>query len=133
MSQENVILLDTASQTATGQSAKRQIKTATMGVVMVDLTIASAADAIDYWLQASDDNGTTWYDVPYDQQLTLAAAAADLTANTNKRNINGTSSRTGVGKDMAVYKHLPAAHYRLAWVISGTSPDFTFKATLAVK
>jgi len=133
MSAENIELVSGA-QTATGQSDKRQVKTATMATVAVHVTaVTGTTPVINYWLQHSPDGGTTWFDVPYDHQLTTNAAGADLTANTNKRNINGTANRTTTGDDAAVYKHIPAGHYRLAWVISGTTPSFTFVATLSVK
>lgn len=133
MSAENVELVSGA-QTATGQSPKRQIKTATMGVVSINTTVVTGTTPVfNAWLEYSPDNGTTWLEVPYDQQLTTTGTAADTTANTNKRNINGTANRTTTGKDTAKYNHLAAGHYRLAWIITGTTPSFTFAATLAVK
>jgi len=132
MSAENIELVSGA-QTATGQSAKRQVKTATMGVVSTHVTaISGGAPLFNHWLQHSPDGGTTWFDVPYDQQLTTNAAAGDLTANVNKRNINGTANRTTTGDDEATYKHLPAGHYRLAWTFTGGT-SITFTSTLSVK
>jgi len=133
MSAENIALVSGA-QTATGQSSARQVKTATMGAVTINTTAVSGTTPVfNGWLEHSPDDGTTWMEVPYDQQLTTTGTAADVAANTNRRNINGTGNRTTTGKDTAVYKHLAAGHYRLAWIITGTTPSFTFTSTLSVK
>lgn len=128
------ITLASGAQTATGQSDKRQLKTATMGLVSVNVTAATGTTPkIDYWLEASFDGGTTWVEVFHDGAFASTGTATDITITPNKRNINATANRSTAGKDMALYRHMPAGWYRLAWVISGTTPSFTFTATLSVK
>ncbi len=105
-----------------------------MATLSVDITAISgtATPTMSVWLQGTDDDGTTWFDIPYDLQLvTTAPATADVTAITNKRNaVNGA---TAVGKYVAIYKHLSYAAVRLAGAITGTTPSFTFSAVLSGK
>lgn len=131
MSARRIELVASAVQSGSANSDAFSVATLTMGVVGVDITAITSTPDLDIWLQGSDDGGTTWYDLPYDQQLTSAAAAADLTANTHKRNINGTSSAAAVSKHAAVYKHLAADVVRLAWVL--TTGTITFSASLVGK
>ncbi len=119
-----------AAETSTGQSQAFQIPTFSQMLVGVDITAASGTTpALDIYLQGSDDGGTTWYDIPYDLALTTNAAAADLTATAQKRNINGTAAVAAAGKHVAIYKEIPTDTVRLRWVISGTTPSFTFSAS----
>ena len=132
MSKSNTELLASAVQSASGNSASFPIRTQTMAVVGIDITATSGtSEALDIWLQVSDDGGDTWYDFIYSQQMTSDDAAADINAAATNRNINGVSSALDVGKHLAIYRHLPAGHVRLKWVISGTTPTFTFSASLA--
>lgn len=132
MAYNRVELQASAAQTASGNSASKSIPTGSIAVVNLNITATSGTPSLDAWLQGSDD-GTTWYDLPYDQQLSSASAATDLTANTDKRNINGTSSATGTGKHVATYKHLACRYVRLSWVISGSTPSLTFESALELK
>lgn len=119
-----------AAETATGATSWIPIPTFSMFMVGLDITAASGTTpALSLWLQGSDDGGLTAFDFPYDLQLTLNAAAADLTANTNRRNITGTAAVAAPGKHIAIYKEIPTDAVRLSWVISGTTPSFTFSAS----
>jgi len=108
--------------------------------VVLDITALSGtfggAEGFSWWLEVSDDNGITWTQVPYDQQLTNSILAADQTANTDKRNISGTSLLTsGASRHIAIYKHLPGDLVRIAWGLDGapTTPSATFSADLVGK
>ncbi|HET6373017.1 MAG TPA: hypothetical protein VFG76_06905 [Candidatus Polarisedimenticolia bacterium] len=104
-----------------------------MAVVSIDITAVSGTTPVfSPYLQGTNDDGTTWFDIPYDSQLTtVAPATADQTAAKDKRNI--ANAVTAVGKHIAIYKHLPYKKVRLAWAISGTTPSFTFSAVLSGK
>lgn len=120
--------------TGGGPAGEVPIPVHSMAVVTIDITaVAGGAPGCDFWLQGYDSFAKQWVDVCYDQQLTSNAAAADLTANTNKRNINGTSAAAGVSKHMAIYKHLPYGKVRLQWAFSGTTTSFTFSAAISGK
>lgn len=126
-------LHQSGTENATGQSGKATIPTFSQLLVGVDITAASGAPRqIDLWLQVSDDGGTTWYDQPYDQQMITSAAAADVTADLNKRNIVNAHTTTAI-QTVAVYKAIPSDTIRLAWVISGTVPVWTFSSSAVGK
>lgn len=114
-------------KTASGNSEKWKIPALTMLLVAARITASSGTSpTMGLWLQWSPD-GTNWYDLPYDAQLTKNTAAADLTANTSKRNINGTALATGASLHTALYRHVPAGYLRAIWVFGGTTPTFTFE------
>jgi len=105
-----------------------------MAVVTLDITaVSGTTPTLDVWLQGYDRFAKQWFDVPYDQALTSASAAADLAATANRRNINGTASATAVSQHVAVYKHLPFEKVRLQWKIGGSTPSFTFSAGISGK
>lgn len=121
-----------------GNPGATDIPTLSLLEVTINVTnVTGTLTAANFWLEASDDGGNTWFAVAYDQQLTHTITATDPTANVNGRNINGTSSITPTTlltstKWTAVYKHLPAGMVRLAYVITGTftaGQGLTTKAT----
>jgi hypothetical protein len=125
-------------QAGTVYGGAQSVPTATMAQVTLDITAVSgtATPTINFWLQASDDGGTTWYDLPYDLQMTTAAGATDVDANETRRNINGTAGATGTGKHLAIFKHLAADMIRPVFDITGTfagGQGITFSADLVVK
>lgn len=103
-----------------------------MAMLAVNITAEDGTVTLDVWLQAYDEFAKQWFDVPYDLQMTSSSSAADVTANTNRRNINGTSAAAGVSKHIAIYKHLPAGKVRLNWDTSGTT-SFIWSASLSGK
>lgn len=135
MSQRSIELSASAVQSASGNSAAVHVPTITMADITLDITAKTGTSpTLELWLQASHQEAGPWFDVPYDQQLTHTGTGTDTTANTNKRNINGTSAANDVSQHMARYKHLPAAYYRIAWAIGGTAgPTFTFSARMEAK
>jgi len=120
--------------TGGGPAGEVPVPVHSMAVVTVDVTaVAGASPACDFWLQGYDRFAKQWYDVPFDQSLTSNAAAADLAAGTNRRNINGTTAATGVSKHAAIYKHIPFEKVRLQWAFTGTTTSFTFSAAISGK
>lgn len=92
---------------------------------------------LSVFLQSTDDGGTTWYDLPYDLALITAdtthtegdhrspnAAAASGSAKIGARNI--LDNENTVRRAIAKYTNF-GEQVRAAWVISGTSPSFTFE------
>ncbi len=135
MAARDIELHASAAENGIASGGSRSIPTLTMAVVSVDITAGAGTGlAFSVWLQGSNDGGTTWFDIPYDQKAnTPAAGTADVTASTNKRNIVDAKSTTSAEKFQAVYKHLAFQMVRLAWAITGTTPSFTFSAFLSGK
>jgi len=128
-------MLASAAQIGSGNSAAFPVPTMSMLMVGVDITLVSGTTpTLGIWLQGSDDGGTTWYDLPYDLQMTSFNAAADVTAFTARRNINGSALAAVISKHVAIYQELPTDTVRLAWIIGGTAtPTFTFSASAVGK
>lgn len=129
MSSRRIELLASATQTASGQSAKFAVTTLTMGMVGLDVTAADTVSDFTAWLEGSDDGGTTWYELVADHVLPSTGVAAGGTVAANDRDI--CDGVTAAGKHAAVYKHLCADYIRLAWTLAGTS--VTFSASLVGK
>lgn len=118
--------------TADGQSQAIPVPTLMMLAVCADVTaITDTSPEFTLWLQASDDGGTTWYDFPYDLLLASSAAATDVAADTQKRNV--CDEITAGGRFVAIYKHVPAKLVRLAYIVAGTNPEVDLSVTLVGK
>lgn len=129
-------MVASAAFTASGNSAAFSMSTATSIVVGIDVTAASGTTPVlDLWLQASDDGGTTWYDMPADWALKTAttAAAGTLTPSSGAGVRDIVDGNATTGAFLGVYKHLATDKIRLKWVISGTTPSFTFSASVVAK
>jgi len=122
---------DSAAQTASSNSASSAINTLTMAALNLDVTaVSGTTPVLDLFLQGSDDD-TEWFDVVADSVIETANAAAEGTVTTNARDI--ADGVTAVVKATAIYKHLPYRYVRIKWIISGTTPSFTFSAVLVGK
>jgi len=118
-----------AARTASGNSRTTPVNVSGFDSFAAFLNVTAVSGTtptLDVFAQASNDGGTTWFDVPYDQQLTTNAAAADQTAGTNKRNISGAASITAAAKTVAVFRNAGYGLVSFFWVIGGTTPSFTF-------
>lgn len=132
MAFKRIVLQPLLAQTASGAGGLVSLPTIVAGDLFVNLTAISGATAtIDAYLQASDDGGTTWYDVPCDLKIKTVASATEDTASANKRDV--LDGVTATGKFFARYAYLNSDAYRLAWIISGTTPSVTFSAVLLAK
>jgi hypothetical protein len=117
--------------TTTGQGSSKPVAAATMAVMGVDLTAFSGASAtITIWLEGSASG--LWYPVPFDWRTKSSAAAADVASGT-AGNRNAVNVETAVSRWAAYYKHLPWEAVRLSYVLSGTTPNVTIGAWLALK
>lgn len=133
MRAQTIELLPSGTLTGSGETTGFPVKTGTMAVVGVDVgTEGGTTPELTVWLQVSDDGGTTWYDMPYDQAMVTSTGDTDVTADTDKRNIVDEIT-SGDAQHIATYKHLPADTVRLKWVISGTSPTWPVSASMVVK
>lgn len=131
MAKQNIVLLASAAQTASANGAAIPVGTLTMAMACVNITAkGGTSPTLKVWLQGSDDEGTTWYDLPYDYQMDTTAGGTDVTAVAGKRNI--CESSDALGQWAAIFKHLPCKHVRAVWAIGGTGgPTFTFAVKLA--
>ena len=133
MSATRTEMVASAAFTASGVSAKFSVPTAGDLIVGVDVTAAAGTPVLDLWLQASDDGGTTWYDMPFDLALKTSATATENTTRTNDRSIIDNKTSTTAEQFMATYKRIATDTVRLKWIISGTTPSFTFSASMVAK
>jgi hypothetical protein len=118
--------------TATGQGTSKAVPTITMAALAVNLIAFSGSGAtFTAWLEGLIV-GTSWCQIPYDWRIKSSAAATDITSGT-AGNRNAVNVETATSIWLAVYKHLPFDYVRLAYVISGTSPNVTLGAWLKVK
>lgn len=124
MASQRITIQSSAAQTASGNSSYFLVSTATQAVCYVDITAASAVSDFDLYLQGSNDDGTTWFDVPCDHVLDDAGGAV-----ATQRNI--VNNETGTGKWTGVFKVFPYKHVRAKWALTGTS--VTFSVILDVK
>lgn len=127
------------AHTADGQGVSVPIPSLTMAQVCLNITAGSGTfgggEGLAVWLQGSDDEGLTWYDLPSDQQGKTAASGSEVDAALNRRNVTGTTlhTTTGAHQFLALYKHLAAKMIRAVWDIAGTTPSFTFTVVLVGK
>lgn len=126
-------------QVATGQGGQVTVAGIKEMEVFVNVTAQSGTTPVlTVFLQSSSDGGTTWYDLPHDGVLETEATAAEgdhrseaiaTDAGTNKggaRNVIHSLAGASVPQAaFARYKNLGDL-VRAAWVISGTTPSFTF-------
>jgi hypothetical protein len=136
MSAQRTEIIASSAFTANGNSAAFPIPTAEQLIVGVDVTAQSGTSPIlTVFLQCSDDGGTTWYDMPVDLTLLSANTAATGTMSaTAKRNIVDTlTGAAAVGQFLAVIKAAPTDTLRAKWIISGTTPSFTFSISMVAK
>lgn len=97
--------------------------------VTVRLTTGSGTlGNFSVYLEGTDDEGTTWYELVADTVLKNNGAADDPTTNVDKRNIvdNETTIITTETKWTAQYTRFPDK-VRARWILSGgASPSETF-------
>lgn len=125
MSSRRIELVASATQTATGQSAAVAVPTLSMAMVGLDITAENATD-VDFWLEGSDDGGTTWYPLCHDW------ASKDDNTEVAGPNVMIAETVAAVAKYMALYRHLACDYVRLAWAFN-TATDITFSSSLVGK
>jgi hypothetical protein len=119
-----------AAQTATGNGGAIPVAGITEMAVLIDCTTSSGTTPVlDLYLQSSSDGGTTWYDLPFELSIATtnpASAAAGVVQTDNRDILNGTTDcATNDVRAIAKYSVF-GDQVRAAWVISGTTPSFTF-------
>lgn len=126
MSATRFELQASGAKTATGQGGGVAAAGIKEMLVFIDITAVSGTNPrLTLYLQASSDGGTTWYDLPHDGSVVHASGAIQGNAQTpGSRNILADESTTL--KATARYRGAFGDHVRPAWVISGTTPSFTF-------
>lgn len=119
-------MLASAAQTATAQGGVVAVGGISEMVVTIQCTaVSGTSPQITIYLQTSRDGGSTWFDLPHQGSHVLAATASPLTEEPPwQRNIvNGLSSTFSAVARYNVF----GDYVRVAWVVSGTSPSFTFQ------
>ena len=123
MTATTIVMLDNATLTASGASGSFPVPSITMAAIAVTVPTptGTGTPTLTLWLQWSPDNGVTWKDFGYDQQLATSASATDQTAVLDKRNIVATTIATNM---TVKYRHLPVTLIRINYIVSGTTPSF---------
>ncbi len=129
-----VELIPSLVATTDDSSDKLAIPNLTMIAIAAEITAeGGTAPTLTLFLQASDDGGISWYDIPHDFQLKTSTSGVDQTATPNKRNIFDVEV-DATAKAVAIYKHMPFRDVRLHYIIGGSgSPTKTFSAFLVGK
>lgn len=128
-------MVQATTQSAAGNSAAFTVATATLLMVGVDLTAVTGTPTdVGFWLQGSDDGGSTWYDLMLDAQMKTSTGVTNVQGSANQRNITGATPNTGTGKFTGSVYSLPTDTIRLAWAVAGgTAPTFSFSASAVCK
>jgi len=101
--------------TAGAASAGFSIPTASHLVILIDVTAYATTGPV-FFLQVSDDGGTTWFNYPMD--LTMFGSVAP---GVNKESL----ATTAVGKYLMLARNIPADRFRLLWTVAGGSATFS--------
>lgn len=124
MSAQRITLRSSASANADGNGDSFLVSTAREAAMFVNITVDDFTD-LDVWLEASNDDGTTWFGVPNDGGVDSTGAIFAA-----RRNVVDAASATG--KWCGLFKAFPYKHVRVAWdFVTGTSG--TFSVVLDVK
>lgn len=120
-------LIASAAQTTTAQGGAIYVGGIREMVVLVDVTaVSGTTPQLTLYLQTSRDGGSTWFDLIHDGAVVLSAGAVEGQGSPRgTRNIVGTATATL--KASAQYEGAIGDYVRVAWVISGTTPSFTFQ------
>lgn len=128
MSKINLELLPLQAYTVSGVGAAIDVQGYQEMVVTVHVTTGSGTlSAFSVYLEGSDDDGTTWYELEVDTVVKASGAAADVTPSVQKRNIVTESAIvTADTKWSAQYRNFPDK-VRARWIITPTAaPSETF-------
>ena len=124
--------LSAVTLTGSGQTPAFNLSEVKQGALTLNITAASGSTPkLTVWLQESDDGGTTWYDVVADVIQKSVTTAAEDAAATSKRNI--CTEVDAAGTYRGHYSNLASDYYRLKYVLSGSSPQFTVSVALNAK
>lgn len=99
------------AQTVSGASALQSVGQYKEALVTLNCTVASGTSpTLAVTIQASDDGGTTWYNLPNGSFTALTAAGSQ-----------------------AIQVNTFGDTIRAAWTIGGTTPSFTFAVKAVLK
>ena len=128
MAVQNIELLASAARASDFQGSAKEVPTITMATVTVDVTAESGTTpTLKGHLQGTDDDETTWYDIPFDSTLKTAVGA---TVSINQRDI---AVGEETGRFVGIVKHLTYKKIRFVGEILGTTPSYTLSARLSGK
>jgi hypothetical protein len=126
-------LFASSAITASGNTATFSLNTASSVMVGVDITGGSGTIVFDLWAQASDDGGTTWYDVPHDISMASSDTSTEVAPTTAVRQIIDNKQNNTPVKFYALYRNWPSDKIRLKWIISGASASLTMSMSMVAK
>lgn len=115
------------AQATTGQGGAKAVAGVKEIEVSLDVTVVSGGTPVlTVYLQSSRDGGLTFFDILHEGAIILSAvSAAGVKIAAGERNI--ITDGAVVLKASARYNNFGDI-IRLAWVIGGTTPSFTFQA-----
>lgn len=115
----NVNTGDTGAKTATGNGATQTNYNASGAILAFIIgAVSGTTPTCVFKLQGSNDNGTTWYDLP-------GAVTPSITASGNY--VLAVYPGATVAANAAVSHPLPRT-WRVVWTLGGTTPSFTITA-----
>jgi len=120
-------ILASSAQTATAQGGTIAVAGITEMIVTLDISaVSGTTPQLTFYLQTSPDTpcGSRWFDLPHEGAVILSSGAGGDTTPTGYRNI--VTQVSGTLKAVARYRIFGQC-IRPAWVISGTTPSFTFQ------
>lgn len=124
MSATRTEIFASASVTAAGNTAAFSIPTANHLMIGIDVTVWNTAGPV-FFMQWSDDGGTTWYDAPIELLMTHVLAGTAGTASTNAASWTPTAAM----RASFIFKNIAADTYRLRWTVASGNATFSASAT----
>lgn len=125
------VLAALQAYTSSGVTAAVPIPTVTMieATVRVTASSGSASPLLDVWLESSPDQGANFYPITADivQNQLATPVAGEVASTINKRNFVTHAGAAAATNYHATFKHVPGDLIRGRWIISGTTPSFTFE------
>lgn len=120
-----ITLLASAAQTASANGASIDVSGIKELTVFVNVTAQSGTfTAFRVYLESSDDQGVTWYELAADVVLVNGAAAPGA-GTANQRDLVNKTTTVSVEKYTGTYTKF-GSKVRAIWVLTGTTPSVTF-------
>lgn len=125
MSATQFDLLASAAQTASATGASVDVAGLREMAVFVNVTASSGTFTVfRVYLEASDDGGTTWYELAADDVIENGIAAPGA-GSANQRDIVNKTTTVAASKFTATYSAF-GNKVRPRWVLTGSTPSVTF-------
>ncbi len=117
-----------AAHTASGDTGSFQVETYGTADILLDVTVASGTSpTLDVYIEKLLPDGTTWQDIYHFPQATTAYGKKAVSL-IGQAPDEFTVQNQAIAAS-AIVTTLFGAIWRISWVLTGTSPSFTFSIT----